>query len=136
MPGDCTARGCLFQRPLPSPSADRPLGCQVFPSLRSDSGLIAFNRQLKRCDNDLVRWREQAEKRGTPELMHGFELLDLNGGLGWQLVQVRPRLHKLLAGRLLVVMGVRSSESGCGEAAISEEWGKPVAKEGDRKHHR
>ncbi|PRQ40422.1 putative protein kinase Group-Pl-4 family [Rosa chinensis] len=67
----------------------------AFPGLRSDSGLIQFNRQLKRCDYDLVAWRKTAEPRASSELRKGFELLDLDGGIGWELltsmVRYKPR---------------------------------------------
>lgn len=58
----------------------------AFPSLRSDSALIQFKRQLKRCDYDLVAWRKTVEPRATPDLRKGFELLDLDGGIGWELL--------------------------------------------------
>ncbi|XP_075636332.1 serine/threonine-protein kinase STN7, chloroplastic isoform X2 [Castanea sativa] len=58
----------------------------AFPALRTDSGLIQFNRQLKRCDYDLVAWRKSVEPRASLELRRGFELLDLDGGIGWELL--------------------------------------------------
>lgn len=58
----------------------------AFPGLRSDSNLIQFKRQLKRCDYDLVSWRRLVEPRASPELRRGFELLDLDGGIGWELL--------------------------------------------------
>ncbi|KAL2546361.1 Serine/threonine-protein kinase STN7 [Forsythia ovata] len=58
----------------------------AFPSLRSDSSLIQFNRQLKRCDYNLVAWRNTVEPRASPELRRGFELLDLDDGIGWELL--------------------------------------------------
>ncbi|KAK9060006.1 hypothetical protein SSX86_020710 [Deinandra increscens subsp. villosa] len=58
----------------------------AFPSFRSDSGLIQFNRQLKRCDYDLVTWRKSVEPRANSDLRKGFELLDLDGGIGWELL--------------------------------------------------
>ncbi|XP_019168454.1 PREDICTED: serine/threonine-protein kinase STN7, chloroplastic [Ipomoea nil] len=58
----------------------------AFPGLRSDNSLIQFNRQLKRCDYDLVSWRKTVEPRAGPELRRGFELLDLDGGIGWELL--------------------------------------------------
>ncbi|CAH2066244.1 unnamed protein product [Thlaspi arvense] len=58
----------------------------AFPSLRSDSNLIQFNRQLKRCDYDLTAWRKLVEPRASPDLRKGFELLDLDGGIGWELL--------------------------------------------------
>ena len=59
---------------------------QAFPGLRTDSSLIQFNRQLKRCEYDLVAWRKTVEPRASPELRRGFELLDLDGGIGWELL--------------------------------------------------
>lgn len=68
---------------------------QAFPGLRTDSSLIQFNRQLKRCDYDLVAWRNTVEPRASSELRKGFELLDLDGGIGWELltsmVRYKPR---------------------------------------------
>lgn len=58
----------------------------AFPSLRSDGSLIQFNRQLKRCDYDLTAWRKLVEPRASPDLRKGFELLDLDGGIGWELL--------------------------------------------------
>ncbi|XP_059312050.1 serine/threonine-protein kinase STN7, chloroplastic isoform X2 [Lycium ferocissimum] len=58
----------------------------AFPGLRSDNSLIQFNRQLKRCEYDLVSWRQTVEPRAGPELRKGFELLDLDGGIGWELL--------------------------------------------------
>ncbi|GMN38818.1 hypothetical protein TIFTF001_008042 [Ficus carica] len=58
----------------------------AFPGLRTDSSLIQFNRQLKRCDYDLVAWRKSVEPRATADLRKGFELLDLDGGIGWELL--------------------------------------------------
>ncbi|KAJ0985782.1 hypothetical protein J5N97_004138 [Dioscorea zingiberensis] len=58
----------------------------AFPSLRSDSALIQFNRQLKRCGYDISAWRSTVEPRASPELRKGFELLDLDGGIGWELL--------------------------------------------------
>lgn len=63
----------------------------VFPSLRSDSGIIQFNRQLKRCNYDMAAWRELATKRGNAEMLRGFELLDADGGHGWALLQSMVR---------------------------------------------
>lgn len=59
---------------------------QAFPALRTDNSLIQFNRQLKRCGYDLVEWRKTVEPRAGPELRKGFELLDLDGGIGWELL--------------------------------------------------
>ncbi|KAL5826101.1 hypothetical protein ACOSQ4_017898 [Xanthoceras sorbifolium] len=58
----------------------------AFPGFRTDSGLIQFNRQLKRCDYDLNAWRRTVEPRAGLELRKGFTLLDLDGGIGWELL--------------------------------------------------
>ncbi|KAI3817164.1 hypothetical protein L1987_10953 [Smallanthus sonchifolius] len=70
----------------PVAAALSPVLWQAFPSMRSDSGLIQFNRQLKRCDYDLVAWRKSVEPRASADLRKGFELLDLDGGVGWELL--------------------------------------------------
>ncbi|CAN1181467.1 Serine/threonine-protein kinase STN7, chloroplastic [Linum perenne] len=73
----------------------------VFPGLRTDSNLIQFNRQLKRCDYDLVAWRKSAEPRASQDLRKGFELLDLDGGIGWQLLtsMVRYKARKRISAK-------------------------------------
>ncbi|CAD6271347.1 unnamed protein product [Miscanthus lutarioriparius] len=58
----------------------------AFPSLRTDSSLIQFNRQLKRCDYDLQAWRNLVEPRATAELRRGFDIMDLDNGIGWELL--------------------------------------------------
>ncbi|KAH0464303.1 hypothetical protein IEQ34_007089 [Dendrobium chrysotoxum] len=58
----------------------------AFPSLRTDSSLIQFNRQLKRCGYDLEAWRKTVEPRANSDLRKGFELLDLDRGIGWDLL--------------------------------------------------
>ncbi|XP_024366721.1 serine/threonine-protein kinase STN7, chloroplastic isoform X2 [Physcomitrium patens] len=59
----------------------------AFPNLRTDSGLISFNRQFKRRDYDLVKWRSLVEGKPNQDIMQGFEILDLDDGVGWELVQ-------------------------------------------------
>ncbi|CAJ1932266.1 unnamed protein product [Sphenostylis stenocarpa] len=63
----------------------------AFPGLRSDNSLVQFNRQLKRCEYDIVAWRKTVEPRCGPELRRGFELLDLDGGIGWELLKSMVR---------------------------------------------
>ncbi|GFZ18483.1 serine/threonine kinase domain protein [Actinidia rufa] len=70
----------------PVAAALSPVLWQAFPALRSDSNLIQFKRQLKRCDYDLVAWRTTVEPRASPDLRRGFEMLDLDGGIGWELL--------------------------------------------------
>ncbi|KNA04287.1 hypothetical protein SOVF_201050 [Spinacia oleracea] len=73
----------------------------AFPSLRSDSNLIQFNRQLKRCDYDLNAWRSSVEPRATADLKRGFDLLDLDGGTGWELLtsMVRYKARQRLSAK-------------------------------------
>ncbi|KAI4313970.1 hypothetical protein L6164_026913 [Bauhinia variegata] len=73
----------------------------AFPGLRTDNGLIQFKRQLKRCDYDLVAWRKSIEPRCGPELRKGFELLDLDGGIGWELLtsMVRYKARQRLSAK-------------------------------------
>ncbi|KAJ1263917.1 hypothetical protein BS78_09G223000 [Paspalum vaginatum] len=63
----------------------------AFPSLRTDSSLIQFNRQLKRCDYDLEAWRNLVEPRATADLRRGFDIMDLDGGIGWELLTAMVR---------------------------------------------
>nr|APR63816.1 kinase family protein [Populus tomentosa] len=58
----------------------------ALPGLRSDSGLIQLNRHLKQCDYDLIAWRKSVETRASSDLRRGFELLDLDGGIEWELL--------------------------------------------------
>ncbi|CAL5189124.1 unnamed protein product [Lathyrus oleraceus] len=73
----------------------------AFPGLRTDNSLIQFNRQLKRCDYDLVAWRKTVEPRCGSELRRGFELLDLDGGIGWELLtsMVRYKARQRLSAK-------------------------------------
>lgn len=73
----------------------------AFPALRSDSALIQFNRQLKRCGYDLNAWRSTVEPRAAPDLRRGFELLDLDGGIGWELLtsMVRYKARQRLSAK-------------------------------------
>ncbi|KAL9253118.1 Serine/threonine-protein kinase STN7, chloroplastic-like protein [Drosera capensis] len=73
----------------------------AFPSFRSDSNLIQFNRQLKRCGYDLTAWRSSVESRASPDLRRGFDLLDLDGGIGWELLtsMVRFKARQRLSAR-------------------------------------
>jgi len=41
---------------------------------------------LKRCGYDIAAWRKTVEPRASPDLRKGFELLDLDGGIGWELL--------------------------------------------------
>ncbi|KAJ1389462.1 Protein kinase-like domain superfamily, partial [Sesbania bispinosa] len=73
----------------------------AIPGLRTDNSLIQFNRQLKRCDYDLVAWRKTVESRCSPDLRRGFELLDLDGGIGWELLtsMVRYKARQRLSAK-------------------------------------
>lgn len=61
----------------------------AFPNLRSDNSLIAFNRRLQELGWDLKAWRKDMlakYPRGLPkDLEEGFQLLDSEGGAGWDL---------------------------------------------------
>lgn len=64
----------------------------AFPALRTDNALIAFRKRLEECGWDLRRWRAgEVSKRMGPngvlprDLAEGFELLDAEGGAGWDL---------------------------------------------------
>ncbi|CAI5524055.1 unnamed protein product [Closterium sp. Naga37s-1] len=77
----------------------------VFPNLRTDSPLIQFNRQLKRCEYDLAKWREVQEGRALSDAqLKAFAMLDADGGHGWSLLQslvnVKPGRRISAAGAL------------------------------------
>lgn len=57
----------------------------VFPSLRSDAGLIAFRSKLEDCDHDLQKWRQGVDSKNGP-YAEGINGLDANGGVGWQFI--------------------------------------------------
>eukprot|EP00959_Pyramimonas_sp_CCMP1952_P247491 5173782-Pyramimonas_sp.AAC.1 len=60
----------------------------AFPSLRTDNNLIAFRKVLEDCDFDLQLWRKRIDGTGKsiPKgLQEGFDLLDEEGGAGWEL---------------------------------------------------
>jgi serine/threonine protein kinase len=59
----------------------------AFPNLRNDSGLISFNRQLKRQEYNMVQWRNLVEAKENKDIRQGFEILDMDGGVGWELVK-------------------------------------------------
>lgn len=64
----------------------------ALPSLRTNSGLITFNRSLKRCGYDLFLWRDlnrgQLSRSKTA-------VLDAGDGAGWDLARalLRPRSY-------------------------------------------
>ncbi|CAI5960096.1 unnamed protein product [Closterium sp. NIES-64] len=77
----------------------------VFPNLRTDSPLIQFNRQLKRCEYDLAKWRGVQEGRALSDAqLKAFAMLDADGGHGWSLLQalvnVKPGRRISAAGAL------------------------------------
>ena len=61
----------------------------AFAPLRTDNGLIAFNKMLgERFQWDLAAWRRSVEKKGGKESLQwaeGFQTLDALGGGGWSL---------------------------------------------------
>ena len=61
----------------------------AFPYLTDDNNLVAFNDQLARADYDLNEWRRAVTARpsraGEKRLQMGFDVLDANGGEGWNL---------------------------------------------------
>ncbi|PNX54903.1 serine/threonine-protein kinase STN7 chloroplastic-like [Trifolium pratense] len=61
-----------------------------------------INNMIKlRCDYDLVAWRKTVEPRSSAELRRGFELLDLDGGIGWELLtsMVRYKARQRLSAK-------------------------------------
>jgi hypothetical protein len=63
----------------------------AFPPLRTDSTLVAFNVRFSELDYDLDAWRKWVTRKGASQFAEGFNVLDADGGKGWQLVKnVRP----------------------------------------------
>eukprot|EP00803_Ostreobium_quekettii_P001794 evm.model.scf_816.3 EVM.evm.TU.scf_816.3 scf_816:24362-31618(-) len=81
----------LWQLELPDRfdmySAGMILLQMAFPALRSDNSLIAFNRKLESLNYDMKAWRKLMEGKNNREYTEGFELLDMNGRAGWDLVR-------------------------------------------------
>lgn len=81
-------------RTSPAPLRFPPYTQLVFPNLRSDERLIAFNKQLDAFGYDLRRWRRYIEGGsgkgwGAPsrrEWAEGLAILDADGGAGWDLL--------------------------------------------------
>jgi hypothetical protein len=57
----------------------------VFPSLRNDNGLVAFNAKLEEVQYDLREWRRNLDSRSlTRDFQEGLKILDAEDGAGWQ----------------------------------------------------
>jgi serine/threonine protein kinase len=71
-------------------SAGMVLIQMVFPSLRNDNALFAFNKRLASFRYDISRWRQSNEVESRvgkdPSLREGFKVLDLDNGVGWDLL--------------------------------------------------
>lgn len=59
----------------------------AFPPLRTDSTLVAFNVRLSELDYDLDAWKEWVNRKSASQFAEGFQVLDADGGKGWQLVK-------------------------------------------------
>merc|ERR1712057_136870 len=62
----------------------------VFPALRSDNALFAFNKKLASFNYDIERWRTSdavtLRRARDPSLCEGLEVLELDNGIGWDLL--------------------------------------------------
>ena len=82
----------------------------ALPSLRTNSGLITFNRSLKRCGYDLFLWRDlnrgQLSRSKTA-------VLDAGDGAGWALARelLRPRSYDEDAWAAAQVSAERTAQS-------------------------
>lgn len=84
----------------------------ALPPLRTDNGLLAFNRALGEQHGwDLAAWRRAAERRGGAGWAEGFATLDALGGGGWDLALALVRYQP----------GERLSASG----ALAHRWFEP-----------
>eukprot|EP00210_Caulerpa_lentillifera_P006879 g6576.t1 len=59
----------------------------IFPKLRSDNNLIAFNRKLESLDYDIEKWRKIIEQNSGKEFKEGFQMMDMEDAAGWSLVK-------------------------------------------------
>ena len=64
----------------------------ALPSLRTNSGLVTFNKGLKRCGYDLFLWRDANKGQLTASKT---VVLDAGDGAGWELARalLRPRAY-------------------------------------------
>eukprot|EP00667_Euglena_gracilis_P003994 EG_transcript_4006 len=63
-----------------------------FAKLRSDRELTEFNAALADTyRHDLQAWRDAEERRRRWDFADGFQLLDLDGGAGWELLKAMLR---------------------------------------------
>lgn len=58
----------------------------VFPKLRSDNNLIAFNRKLESLNYDIEKWRKCVEQNGK-DFKEGFQMLDMEDGAAWSFLK-------------------------------------------------
>lgn len=74
------------------------------PQLRSTTAIKSLNNELAKVDYDLSSWRQESSRARACD----FDLLDRNGGAGWDLAccLVRER-NKLNRGRLSVGAALR-----------------------------
>ncbi|KAF6258518.1 kinase-like domain-containing protein [Scenedesmus sp. NREL 46B-D3] len=98
----------------------------VFPNLRSDNSLVAFNRRLQELGWDLPAWKREVIRkhpRGLPkEYEEGFEVLEAEEGAGWdlacQLVSYNPN-DRPTAGEALLHRWLEQMPSVAGMATPS-----------------
>lgn len=92
----------------------------ALPSLRTNSGLITFNRSLKRCGYDLFLWRDlnrgQLSRSKTA-------VLDAGDGAGWDLARalLRPRSYDEDAWAAAQVSAERTSSKSSKNSFSSDE---------------
>jgi serine/threonine protein kinase len=125
----------------------------VFPNLRSDNNLVAFNRKLQAFDYDVRAWRRSVQKRnsgaGSRDYQEGFEILSLNNGAAWDLLcslvafEPSKRLsaaaalrHRWFGGGVFgtVATAVDKVGSTVGQVLSGDEWiGDALAKSGTQR---
>ncbi|KAL0019290.1 hypothetical protein WJX79_003618 [Trebouxia sp. C0005] len=76
----------------------------VFPNLRSDNQLCTFNRKLETLKWDMEAWRATQQRRLSRDAQEGFDLLNLGGDGGWDLLtslmQYQPNKRLSASGAL------------------------------------
>lgn len=60
----------------------------ILPQLKRDNALVTLRRALEKNNHNLDSWRSMAERRAlTQEQREGWEVLDMEGGVAWDLLK-------------------------------------------------
>ncbi|KAL3161226.1 hypothetical protein ABBQ38_009592 [Trebouxia sp. C0009 RCD-2024] len=114
----------------------------IFPNLRTDNQLQAFNRKLESLKWDMSAWRGFAERKATRDSQEAFQMLNMNDGSAWELLtslmqyQPNDRLsasaalrHRWFGSSLLAPVGAAFDRvaSSVGQSWKGNSWGSQRA---------